>query len=538
MAVYKNWRFLLLAVFIIISLLILGFKGISFGIDFEGGTLFTVEFSEKINDPEQKTRIANTISQRLDWTGLRDTTVTFFGDEFVLVQLAETDPEAVDRIEYLLRKQGRFESTIDGNLIFTGDDILPLSRDPTRGYGFRKEGELIRWHLPFTLKTHAAERFRDLTFHQCQLISYDPTAGREYDCEKTFFFIDRPLNSVLIIPTEVFSADREMLLAGNIEQGIQPDLKMEEVLLNANTPYIKADANFSSEQLAELEELKQSTAVVPSTLNPALLEQLEQLGFEIKTIEFEEGIAWTWQALGVRDAIALSPEIAHMDVATKEQAEILSDLQITGIATDLETAQERLSDLDILLSSGSLPVSVKSISKESISPLLGANFLMTVIWMGLLAIIVVALVVFLRYRVLSLTLPLIFMIFCETLITIALASMVSKFDLGAVAGIIAAVGTGIDTEIIIMDELLKGEISDEIASLITRVRRAFFIIFAAAAVSLATMLPIIFFGFGLGKLVGFAITTTIGVLVGILITRPAFAEIARKVIERRQMKKT
>ena len=102
-----------------------------------------------------------------------------------------------------------------------------------------------------------------------------------------------------------------------------------------------------------------------------------------------------------------------------------------------------------------------------------------------------------------------------------------------VAGIIAAVGTGIDTEIIITDELLRGEKGDEAASLLTRVKRALFIVFAAASVSLATMLPIIFFGFGLGKLVGFAITTSMGVLVGVLITRPAFAEMARWALEKK-----
>ena len=66
-----------------------------------------------------------------------------------------------------------------------------------------------------------------------------------------------------------------------------------------------------------------------------------------------------------------------------------------------------------------------------------------------------------------------------------------------------------------------------------RVKRAFFIIFAAAATSLATMLPIIFFGFGLGKLVGFAITTISGVIIGVFITRPAFGEIAKYLLSRR-----
>ena len=55
------------------------------------------------------------------------------------------------------------------------------------------------------------------------------------------------------------------------------------------------------------------------------------------------------------------------------------------------------------------------------------------------------------------------------------------------------------------------------------IKSAFFIIFGAAATTIAAMIPLVFLGVGLVR--GFAITTIIGVLTGILITRPAFATI-------------
>ena len=546
MDLMKNWRFWLLAVFLLLSIVILVapiifpnnpvLKGIQFGMDFKGGTLFTIEFSQKVTSPDEKVRIANTISQRIDWTGLLGTRVNFFGDEFVLAETAETNPDNIARMESLLKQQGRFEATIDGNVIFMGDDILPITRDPNHGYGFRKEGDFVRWQLPFTLKSAAAERFKELTFHRCTLTSVDQSSGRQYDCDNTYFFIDKPQNSVLIIPENVFNSDKELLLTGSIVNDIQSNLKIEEILLNGASPYVKVSAGaLSQEQLDYLKGLlpANKTALIQEDLNEGIVQQLKGIGFETKVIPYTQGGAWVWNALGVKTAIALSPDVAHMDVATLDQATALSNLQITGTAQDFETAQQRLSDLDILLSSGSLSVSVKSISRESISPLLGENFLTTVLWMAFFAVIIVSLVVFVRYRVPKITALLVFMIVGETLITIALSSLVNKFDLGAVAGIIAAVGTGIDTEIIITDELLRGEKGDEAASLLTRVKRALFIVFAAASVSLATMLPIIFFGFGLGKLVGFAITTSMGVLVGVLITRPAFAEMARWALEKK-----
>src|SRR3989344_1538060 len=546
MDLMKNWRFWLLAVFLLLSIVILVapiifpnnpvLKGIQFGMDFKGGTLFTIEFSQKVTSADEKVRIANTISQRIDWTGLLGTRVNFFGDEFVLAETAETNPDNIARMESLLKQQGRFEATIDGNVIFMGDDILPITRDPNHGYGFRKEGDFVRWQLPFTLKSAAAERFKELTFHRCTLTSVDQSSGRQYDCHTRYFFIEKPQNSVLIIPENVFNSDKELLLTGSIVNDIQSNLKIEEILLNGASPYVKVSAGaLSQEQLDYLKGLlpANKTALIQEDLNEGIVQQLKGIGFETKVIPYTQGGAWVWNALGVKTAIALSPDVAHMDVATLDQATALSNLQITGTAQDFETAQQRLSDLDILLSSGSLSVSVKSISRESISPLLGENFLTTVLWMAFFAVIIVSLVVFVRYRVPKITALLVFMIVGETLITIALSSLVNKFDLGAVAGIIAAVGTGIDTEIIITDELLRGEKGDEAERLLTRVKRALFIVFAAASVSLATMLPIIFFGFGLGKLVGFAITTSMGVLVGVLITRPAFAEMARWALEKK-----
>jgi len=110
------------------------------------------------------------------------------------------------------------------------------------------------------------------------------------------------------------------------------------------------------------------------------------------------------------------------------------------------------------------------------------------------------------------------------------ASLINwNLDLAAVAGILAVVGTGVDHQIVITDELMKGE-GDAELSFVNRIKNAFFIIMAAASTTIVTMLPIVLFGFGFGKLIGFAITTIVGVLVGVFITRPAFGELAKKVL--------
>ena len=93
---------------------------------------------------------------------------------------------------------------------------------------------------------------------------------------------------------------------------------------------------------------------------------------------------------------------------------------------------------------------------------------------------------------------------------------------GTKTAIIAAIGTGIDHQIIIADETISGE-KRKIFGLKEKIKSAFFIIFGAAATMVAAMLPLIFLVAEFVK--GFAITTIIGVWIGVSITRPAYAKI-------------
>ena len=61
------------------------------------------------------------------------------------------------------------------------------------------------------------------------------------------------------------------------------------------------------------------------------------------------------------------------------------------------------------------------------------------------------------------------------------------------------------------------------------IKLAFFVIVGSFLTNVASMLPL--FWTGAGMLRGFALTTILGVSVGILITRPAFADIIKKIQE-------
>lgn len=202
-----------------------------------------------------------------------------------------------------------------------------------------------------------------------------------------------------------------------------------------------------------------------------------------------------------------------------------TEISITGGAASIDEAATERSRLQSILRSGALPTSIEIVQLDTISPNLGAGFLKNAAFAALAAIIGVVVVVSIRYRKPKIVAPIVLVSFSEVLIILGISVLISwTIDLPAIAGIIAAVGTGIDSQILILDNALRKEA--HVLTLKERLGRAFFIIFGAAGTVIAAMIPLMAIGFGMLR--GFAITTMIGVLVGVFITRPAYGKIVER----------
>ncbi len=203
------------------------------------------------------------------------------------------------------------------------------------------------------------------------------------------------------------------------------------------------------------------------------------------------------------------------------------EISISGGAATFDDAESEKLRLQSILRSGALPTSISIVQLDTISPTLGSGFLQGAMLAGVAAIAGVSLVVLLRYRKLKIVIPLIVFSLSEVIIIFGIAVLIGwTIDIAAIAGIIAVVGTGVDSQIIIVDQAMRGE---KVLSLSERMKRAFFIIFGAAGTVIAAMLPLMVLGFGLLR--GFAITTIIGVLAAVLITRPAFGVVIQRLVK-------
>ena len=259
--------------------------------------------------------------------------------------------------------------------------------------------------------------------------------------------------------------------------------------------------------------------------------------------------------------------VSDLRISSDLGGRLVTNPQVTGSREEQEDAISEKLRLQTILRSGALPTSLEAASVDVISPALGEDFFQSTVYAALFAAALVIAIIFIRYRSLRIAVPMVLVGLSEVVIILGIASvndsliwgaiMVISFlmvamawwkkheidvyawagvllipllgmaswtiDLPAIGGIIAAIGTGVDHQIIIADETLAGKREKRTYTLKDKIRRAFFIIFGAAATSIGAMIPLM--TIGIGFLRGFAITTIVGVLVGILITRPAYARV-------------
>ncbi|MHC1632012.1 MAG: preprotein translocase subunit SecD [Methanotrichaceae archaeon] len=192
-----------------------------------------------------------------------------------------------------------------------------------------------------------------------------------------------------------------------------------------------------------------------------------------------------------------------------------------GVGDD---ASKKAHELYIHLREGALPVNVEIIGSGQVTAALGDQFKKQTVIAGILAILAVGLMVFWRYREPKIVLPVIVTSLGEVLMMLGFAVLIKwQLDLPSIAGIIAVIGTGVDDLMIITDELLYEGKMPSGKVYLARLASAFNIIMAAALTTIFAMFPLFFMGFG--ALRGFALIAIVGVLLGVLIARPAYGKI-------------
>ena len=199
-------------------------------------------------------------------------------------------------------------------------------------------------------------------------------------------------------------------------------------------------------------------------------------------------------------------------------------ITIEGGGVDQQQATSDMKTLQAVMQSGSLPVPLKIISISSVSPTAGSQFISQIYILLLIAFVLVSIVIFLRYNDYRISSLILITSITEIFIVIGVAAAIHwTLDIPSMAGIIASIGISVDDQIIITDEMRRGASQQEYAVTKKRISRAFFIIFVSFFSFAAIMFPLLFSTASL--FAGFALTTILASLIGLLVTRPAYARI-------------
>jgi preprotein translocase subunit SecD len=498
---------------------------IEFGLDIKGGTRIVLMPKGNVTK-DTVSQIISTLETRANIYGLKEirfmelTSVS--GESYIQV---EATGVGRDVVENLLSKQGNFEAKISKPVFLSG------------GKGTFELGEN---KYPITLLENSTVILSNLSLNINQTFTLD---GIDFEYVNS----TSSGEEVIFLGTAYKGDDIEMVYSDPQHSGIMPRGKV----------YSFYFTTLVSEKGAD--RFARITTGIPSQLD------LNSGDYYLKDC---------WIVL----YLDKNP-MSNLRISSALGGKVYTTPSIEGSRETKEAAFEEKNSMQTILRSGALPVGLETASVGIVSPTLGQGFMYSAIIAGCLAAVAVAIVVFVRYRKLKIAIPMVLTGLSEIIIILGLAStgdaaiwmgvmvlniiiillawwkkqemeaiafvgailipliglMSWTIDLPAIGGIIAAIGTGMDNMIIIADETLSGAKERKIIYTIKdKIKHAFFIIFGSASVTIAAMVPLMFLGVGLVR--GFAITTMIGILVGVLVARPAYAKVIEISMERSEEK--
>ncbi len=458
--------------------------------------------------------VTSILKTRVDPTGLYGALFRSLGENLVLFEIAGLSPEEA---ETLLGKPGRLEIFFEGELLLRGEDIVSV-------YAPGPSTERAQTaDLPFRLTDDGAARF-----------SAAAAGKANYP---TIIYIDRPADAIVVFDDEILGElpaslrydPDEKMFKGTTADGMEYFLHVSAIGTS------KDELSSQARQFLEEQAGLKLKVLLVGDLPPSILENFSSLYTpdHIYRLEEESAVGWVERACGVKSVITISPDLA----ADLAEGKIAKELRITITRTSLDDAMNEARNLRVVLSER-LPVEISYESETSIEARLGAEFLREALIAGIIALGGVWVLIYIRYRHRLIGFAIIGTMISELVITLGAASVLGwTIGLPELGGLIIVIGTGIDHQIIITDEVLRGGLPGaKVVSLRGRVSRAFAVIFVAVATTIAAMVSLAWLGFGAMR--GFALITLTGVLIAVLVTRPAYARIVSAIVMRGQSKAT
>ncbi|MEM2974504.1 MAG: hypothetical protein QW112_02675 [Candidatus Micrarchaeia archaeon] len=237
--------------------------------------------------------------------------------------------------------------------------------------------------------------------------------------------------------------------------------------------------------------------------------------------EMEGLIVEEWPAIGLLSAPTLSKSLGSGNVGQSYQIE--GSAPGASLEEKQAYAQTQVKKIRSILSGGALPTRLSLGSATVVPPSLGKEFLgYSIIGMVLCYVVILA-IVFIRYRQPKLIPVQIFIPTAQMVSLVCILGSVGTLDLSTIAGLFASMGTSVDAQIVVSDELLaRGSLSkDEIRR---KLAKAFYIITRDAAIVVIAIFPLLFSN--IVEIIGFVTAMMVGTILNIFITTQVYTAVA------------
>jgi protein-export membrane protein SecD len=305
------------------------------------------------------------------------------------------------------------------------------------------------------------------------------------------FKTERPGGAEKTAIDAAFTKAQEALKAPNLTDAEKQAIATSDPLLNEDPKYVNTELNGS--KLAKASLIFDSRTNEPKVLL-TFTDEGRRLFAEITKANIEK-------------SVAIYLDGAPISTPVVREAILDGNAEISG---NFKLAEAR--DLVGRLNSGALPVPISLLSTQTIGATLGEQALHSGVKAGLVGIIIVAIFLFLWYRIPGLVATLALSIYITIMLAIFKLIPVTLTAAG-IAGFILSIGMAVDANILIFErmkeELKKGK--DIADAMHDGFARAWLSIRDSNISSMIS--AIILFWFGTSLVKGFALTLGLGVLV-------------------------
>jgi preprotein translocase subunit SecD len=544
----KDRRVVLYAVFVALAIISIGFFGLKFGLDLEGGSYLQLQ----LQGAEAQIDVS---PEKILEMQFNASSVEKHGQSYVVTVPGIVESTFADDLGYIGAKIAKGDNSSKITIMTSPETIVInyLKKNLDADVQLNVAVAPIRYEI----RTNVTRESLDALLA--------PVGGKVPPCEDAF---------VMGVSKETVDETKKVLDSKLNRLGLQ-DIKVRVV----DNKYILID--LAGMDVATAQEVVGKPGKFEIRIQTENNQSMHVLyGDAVETVDIPQGErnggwgvpfvlseegAITFQKAAIDSGATKRPEDHYISMYL-DKDEIFSAPLAPELASSLQKAPSRsmqatvgggdagstkAKELYIHLREGALPVNVEVVGSGQVSAALGRQFKLQMVIAGLIALMAVAGMIYYRYRERRIVLPMVTTSFFEVVMMLGVWAVAGwQLDLASLAGIIMVIGTGVDQLVIITDELMKGgeaavstverSIKERAADAaekagvgkivatsnkvyLARLSRAFMIIMGAAATTVVAMLPLLVMGFG--SLTGFALIIILGVILGTFIARPAYGRI-------------